>query len=57
MWSERSKKTRSSEGGGEVFWVWKKGTQEVGMFLEEREEQKERGGTTAGSMGEGKRAQ
>ena len=29
----------------------------MGMSLEERKEQKERGGTTTGSMGKGKKAQ
>ena len=57
MQSEGSEEARSSEGSGEVFWVWKRGTQEVGMSPEEREEQKERGGTTTGSMGEGEKAQ
>ena len=57
MWSERSEKTRNSERSSKVFWMWKRGTQEVGMFPEGRKKQKEKGSTTTGSIGEGEKAQ
>ena len=57
MWGKRSEKTRSSERSSKVFQMWKRGTQKVGMSPEERKEQKERGSTTTGSMGEDEKAQ
>ena len=44
VWSKGGEKTRDSKRGSEMFWIWGKGTQEVGVSKNERE--KERGSST-----------
>ena len=36
MWSKRGEEVGNSQGGGEMLWVWREGTQEVGVSKEEK---------------------
>jgi len=56
MWSKGDEETRGSERRDKMLWMWRKGTQEVGVS--EHEEEKAGGGnTTAKSVEESERAQ
>ena len=53
MWGEEA---RNSERSSEMFWMWGRGTQEVGVS-KEKEKKERRSSTTVRSMGEGKETQ
>jgi len=56
MWSKGGEEARGGEGRGKMLWMWRKGTQEVGMS-EYEEEKTGGGGTAIGSVEESERAQ
>jgi len=53
VWGEEA---RNSERSSEMFWMWGRGTQEVGVS-KEKEKKERRSSTTVRSMGEGKETQ
>ena len=56
MWSKGGEEARGGEARGEMLWMWRKGTQEVGMS--KHEEEKTGGGNTAAeSVEENEKAQ
>ena len=56
MWSERGEEAGNSQRGGKVLWMWREGTQEVGVSKHEEKKVRE-SGTAVESMEEDKRAQ
>jgi len=52
VWGKGGEEAGNSRRRSEVFWMWREGTQEVGVFKYKEEKTRE-SGTTAESVGEG----
>jgi len=50
VWSERSKETGKGRRESKVFQVWRRGTQEVRVSKDRREEKRRGSGTTVRSV-------
>ena len=56
MWSARGEEARKGGRSGEVFWVRRSRTQEVGVSKEEGKKEKGGNGTSTRGIGESKEA-
>ena len=52
MWCKRGEEARSSKERSEVFWMWRRRAQEVGVSIEERKEKSRGKGTPTRGVGE-----